>query len=126
MPAQPKGPLIFSVMTMVLGFGWLLMTLNVLPGMNWVWTLELATVGVLAFVVAGGVDKFSIIVGPFFIVCSALSFLRQTGGLQEELELPFLVMLIGGLTFVAQLRRVPVPKWFFATHSQQSTGTDKR
>ena len=125
MQAQPKGPLVFSIVTMVLGFGWLLMALEIAPGINWVWTLELATVGILAFVLAGGVDKFSIVVGPFFVVCSVLSLLRQAGSLKEELELPFLVMLIGVLTLVAQSRRIPVPRWFFEPRADHPRHSDK-
>jgi hypothetical protein len=69
-------------------------------------------VGILTFVISGGLDKLSIVVGPFFLVSSVLSILRQTGRLQPEVEVPTLVILIGVLLTIAQSRLVSVPKWF--------------
>ncbi len=51
-------------------------------------------------------------IGPFFLVGSLLSVLRQTEQLSIDIELPILVILIGVLIIIAQLRVVPLPKWF--------------
>jgi hypothetical protein len=63
-----KGLVVLSLLIITLGVGWLLTTLAVAPGINWVLTLSLAMIGLLAFVVSGGIDKVSIIIGPVFLM----------------------------------------------------------
>ena len=112
MQRQPHGPLVLSILIITVGVGWLLTALGLGPGINWVWTLGLGVVGILTFVVSGGLDKASIVIGPFFLVSSLLSILRQTGHLHTDVEVPVLVILIGVLLAAAQTRFVPMPKWF--------------
>ena len=102
--------LIVPILLITLGAGWLLTTLGVVPDVNWIWTLGLALVGVLCFAV-GGFDKVSVAVGPFFILASCLSLLRQTGRLDPDTELPNLVMAAGVLLLVARIKSIPAPKW---------------
>jgi hypothetical protein len=92
------------------------------PGINWIWTLGLGVVGVFTFVLSGGVDKLSIVFGPFFLVGSLLSILRQTGRLNLDVEVPILVILVGVLLLLAQMPFVPLPKWFVPS----SAGETKR
>lgn len=120
MKPQPKGPLVLSILIIIIGVGWLLSALEVGPGIFWIWTLGLGAAGILTFIVSGMVDKFSIVVGPFFLVCSILSILRQTGRLKIDIEIPSLVILIGVLMLVAQSRFVPVPKWISEATSHPS------
>ena len=95
-----KKTLIVPVLLITVGAGWLLTTLRVMPNIDWVWTLALAMVGVLSFAI-GGLDKLSIVLGPFFLVASGLSVLRQTGRLRLNVEVPCLVMLAGILLLVS-------------------------
>ena len=110
-PGQPKGMLALSVVIMTVGVGWLLTAQGFGPGINWVWTLGLGTIGVLTFVVTGGLDKVSVIIGPFFLIGSLLSILRQTGNLKIDTEVPILVIVIGALLLIAQMPVIPVPSW---------------
>lgn len=111
--SQPsKGPLVLAVLIITVGVGWLLTAQGFGPDINWVWTLGLGVVGVLTFVVSGGLDKVSVIAGPFFLVGSLLSVLRQTGRMSVDVEVPVLVILIGLLLLVAQCHCVPAPRWF--------------
>lgn len=110
--SRSKGPLVLSILIITLGVGWLLHVKGIHSDINWVWTLGLGVVGLLTFVLSGGVDKLSIVVGPLLIVGSILSVLRQTGQLDENLEVPIMVILIGVLLFLAQLSIVPPPRWF--------------
>ncbi|MGC3967356.1 MAG: hypothetical protein QM775_08300 [Pirellulales bacterium] len=110
--AQSKGPFVLSILIIILGVGWLLSARGVGLGVNWIWTLGLGAVGILTFVLSGGFDKFSIVIGPFFLACSLLSILRQSGRLSFDTELPTLVILIGVLLLIAQMRFVPPPRWF--------------
>jgi hypothetical protein len=105
-----KKSLIVPILLITIGAGWLLTTLGIAPGIDWVWTLGLAVVGILAFVV-GGFDKVSVVVGPFFIITSCLSVLRQTGRLKLDVEVPILVITGGVLLLIARHPAIPIPKW---------------
>ena len=102
--------LLLPMLLIVVGAGWLLTTLDVVPGIDWVWTLGLAAVGLLTFAV-GGFDKVTVVIGPFFILASGLSVLRQTDRLQLDVEAPILVIISGILLLVARTPVIPVPKW---------------
>jgi hypothetical protein len=117
MQAQSRGPLILAILIITIGIGWLLTAQGFAPGITWVWTLGLGVVGVLAFVLSGGLDKVSVVIGPFFIVGSVLSILRQREVLRTDIEVPVLVIVIGVLLLVAQSSAVPVPRW--VAHSTQ-------
>ena len=112
MQSGSKGTVVLALLIISVGVGWLLTTLAVAPGINWVLTLSLGMIGVLAFVVSGGIDKVSVIVGPFFLLGSVLSILRQSGVLTIDVEVPICVIMIGVLMLVAQLKAIPLPKWF--------------
>ena len=113
MNAQPKGPICVAILIIAVGVGWLLTAQGIGDGINWVWTLGLGVSGVLIFVVSGGVNKSSIVSGPFLIIGSVLSILRQSGRLSINLEVPILVITIGVLFLIAQLPLVPPPRWYF-------------
>jgi len=112
MSASRKGPLAIAWLMMGIGLGWLLTELQFGPGVNWAWTLGLEVAGVLVFVLGGGVDKVSIVLGPLLIVSGLLSILRQSGVLPVNLEMPCLVLLSGLLFLIAQHPRVPAPTWY--------------
>ena len=116
-----KGPVVLALLIITVGVGWLLTTLAVAPGINWVLTLSLGMIGVLSFVVSGGIDKVSVIVGPFFLVGSVLSILRQAKMLTIDVEVPICVILIGILMLVAQLQMIPLPKWFIPLKETDET-----
>jgi hypothetical protein len=110
-PMNPnRKTLALPLLLIAVGTGWLLTTLGVAPGIDWVWTLALAVVGLLAFVI-GGFDKVTVVLGPFFIVASCLSVLRQTGRIAIDVEVPILVIIAGVLLLIARHPAVPIPKW---------------
>ena len=104
--------LVLPILLIIIGLGWLLSTLGFAPGIDWVWTLCLAAVGLLTFIV-GGLDKITVVVGTFFVVTSCLSVLRQTGRINFDVEIPILIILAGVLLLVARSPIVPAPKWFY-------------
>lgn len=104
-----RNTLIVPILLIGVGVGWLLTTLNITPGINWVWTLSLAVVGVVAFVV--GFDKLTFVAGSFFIAASCLSLLRQTDRLNPDVEVPILVIVGGVLLLIARHPVIPIPKW---------------
>jgi hypothetical protein len=109
--AMPKGPIALAVVIITVGVGWLLSVQGIGQGIDWIWTLGLAVVGIGAFVASGGVDKTSVVLGPFFLAASILSVLRQTGKLSLNTELPIIVILLGLLLLLAQMPFIPPPKW---------------
>ena len=111
--------LAIPVLLVAIGVGWLLTTLGIVPDIDWVWTLCLAIVGVLAFVICG-FEKVSVVVGGFFIITSCLSVLRQTGRISLNVEIPILVIVAGILLLVARHPSIPLPKWI--TESSDKPG----
>jgi hypothetical protein len=110
MATDNRAGLAVPVLIIAVGVGWLLTAVGYGPGINWVWTLGLGTVGVLTFVLSG-FDKVSVVVGPFFLAASLLSVLRQTEVLSVNVEVPLLVICVGVLLLVARLPAVPAPGW---------------
>ena len=111
MSSQAKARFIIPILIIIVGMGWLLTARGYGPGINWIWALGLGVIGILTFVLASGIDKVSVVVGPFFLFASILSILRQTGYLALEMEVPILVISIGILMLVAQFPGIPKPKW---------------
>jgi len=114
MSSNSRASLVIPILIIVVGVGWLLTAKGVSPGVNWIWTLGLGVIGILTFVVSKGFDKVSVVIGPFFLLASLLSVLRQTGQLSVEIEVPLLVISVGALLLAAQLPAVPKPSWFVA------------
>lgn len=111
--------IIIPVLLITIGTGWLLSTLGIVPGINWIWTLGLAMVGVLTLAI-GGLDKVTVVVAPFFIVSSCISVLRQTGRLHLDVEVPILVILLGVLLWIARMPTIPLPAWVIQEPPAQS------
>jgi len=111
--------LVVSLLMITVGVGWLLMARGVAPQVNWVWTLGLAVCGVLVFA-TNGFDKFSLVVGMFFLVGSLISLLRQQSLLLVQAEAPILVIVAGTLLLLARSKRVPMPEWFVSVPADES------
>src|SRR5262245_57110836 len=118
-----KKTLLIPILLITLGAGWLLTTMGVAPGIDWAWTLGLAVAGLLTMVV-GGCDKVTVVIGPFFIVASCLSILRQTGRMELDVEVPILVILMGILLLVARLPAIPAPQWMNQEPKGRQSGGD--
>jgi len=106
-----KMSVIIPILMITVGIGWLLTVHQVMPGVDWVWILGLAVVGILAMVV-GGINKVTLVVGPFLLICTVTSLLRQTGRLPVDTEVPSLVILAGLLGLAVRFLPVPPPDWF--------------
>src|SRR5438094_7949418 len=76
---ESKSMVAIAVLVIALGVAWLLNTLNVIPSIDWIWTSGLGIAGILVLMMSG-IDRVSVVVGPFLLVTSVLSVLRQTGG----------------------------------------------
>ena len=107
---KSKAGLIVPLLVIGLGVAWLLTNLKILPGVDWVWTGGLGLCGILALAL-GGLNKFSVVVGPFLLIGSIFSILRQTGRLAADLELPILFIIFGVLLLLAYLLPLPLPEF---------------
>jgi hypothetical protein len=108
MTASPKR-FVVPLLVIVLGVTWLLNVLKILPGVDWIWTVGLAAVGILMLAV-GGINKLTVVVGPFFMAASVCSILRQTGRLELDKEIPILTIIVGCLLLFVQLLDLPLPE----------------
>jgi len=106
---QTLGAFVVPVLIITVGVGWLLTARGIGPGINWIWTLGLAAVGILSLL--GGLDKVSVVIGPLLFLASVFSVLRQTEQLSVETEVPLLVIGVGVLLLVARHPAIPIPAW---------------
>ena len=109
-----KRTLLLPILLITVGIGWLLTTLGIAPGIDWIWTLGLAVVGFLTFALSG-LDKLTVVIGPLFIIAACLSVLRQTDRLSLDVEIPILVIMAGVLMLIARLPKIPAPRWLLET-----------
>ena len=107
---RDKISIILPILIITLGVGWLLTTRGIIPEVNWIWTLGLAVMGLLVFAMSG-IDKFSIVLGPLLLLASVFSVLRQTERMSIDLEVPILVIVLGGLMLAARFAPLPLPRW---------------
>ncbi len=99
---------IVPILIIVIGIGWLLNVQGIIPKVDWIWTCALAAAGIMT-IVGGGLDKLTAVIGPFLIVASMCSVLRQTGGMSIEQEVPILTIILGVLLLVVHVLKLPTP-----------------
>ena len=94
-----------------IGVGWLATELEIVPGVNWAWIAGLGVLGILLPVVAG-LDKTTVVAGPFLIICSLFSLLRQLDWIAQAVEVPALVTAFGLCMLLPFVLKVPRPHWY--------------
>jgi hypothetical protein len=112
MSSNGRAQVVIPVLIIAVGVGWLLTAQGFAPGVNWIWILGLGVIGIMTFVLSKGFDKVSVVLGPFFLLASLLSVLRQTERLSLDIEMPVLVISVGVLLLVAQWSAIPEPRWY--------------
>jgi len=115
-----KNGIVVPVLIIGLGAAWLLNVLHFVPGVDWLWTGGLGVCGILV-VAIGGVNKLSVVLGPFLLVGSVLSVLRQTGRLSGAIEVPVLFIVFGALLLLAHLLPLRLPEFL-----QQDDSAEKK
>lgn len=103
--------IITAIVVILAGTGWLLNTLGYMPrNVDWIWVGLLGMAGALSLV--RGLDRVSVITGPFLLLSCGLSILRQTGNLKLDVELPILVIAGGVLLLLACALPLKSPSWW--------------
>ncbi len=101
---------VFPVLLITLGVGWLLTALNADPRIYWVPVLGMPVLGLLLLIFQG-FDKVTVVIAPFFFACTGFAFARQTGHISVETMLPCLLISLGSLMLAAHWFPVPYPAW---------------
>ena len=81
-------------------------------------------VGICTFPLAG-YNNFSVVTGPFFMLASILSVMRQTGRLRLEYEVPICVVALGALMLIARSPAIPIPDWIEKSDKDEPTASDR-
>lgn len=90
----------FPITIILLGLGWLLDSLALIPDVSLVWVFGLGATGFLILAVQG-LTRESVVFGPFLMAAAISSALRQVGFITFELELPLLVIVFGLLLAIS-------------------------
>ncbi len=106
-----------------LGVTWLLNVLKIIPGVDWIWTSALAITGIMVLVF-GGLNKLTVVIGPWLLAASVCSLLRETGRLEVNREVPILTILLGLLMLIAELMKLPMPRCMAKTIDQDDTNNE--
>lgn len=101
--------ILVPILVIIAGGAWLLNELGIMPGVDWLWSIGLATAGILT-IILGKTNKTTIVTGPFLLVAALSSILRQTDRLTLNREIPILIIVLGILMLVAQFIKQPAPK----------------
>jgi hypothetical protein len=101
---------IISLLTIGLGIGWLMNMFPSVPNAHWVWTLGMGLAGLLVIALCG-VNKLTVVTGPFLIAASVFTILRRSGTFDLHHEMPALVIALGALMLLSVLAPVPAPGW---------------
>lgn len=100
---------IVPTIIVILGVGKLLNSFNIVPGVNWLFTLGLACAGVLTLIM-GGIDKLTVVVGSLLMVTSVCTFLKQSGTIESSRQVPILIIALGFLLLLVHVLKLPPPR----------------
>jgi len=98
------------ILIIAVGVTWLLNLLEILPGVDWIWIGGLALAGILTLAV-GGINKLTVVIGPFLLFACFCSLLRQQGKMPLDWEVPILTIVLGVLMFLVQLFKLDTPEF---------------
>lgn len=101
---------VFGIATIAIGVAWLLNSMQLLPGVEWIWTIGLAVTGFLVVAVMG-LDKVTAVAGPFLVIGAFFSLLRQMDMISVKYEAPALFIIFGALVLASALSRLKPPGW---------------
>ena len=94
------------VTLIAVGLGWLLWEFRLFPDVGWIISLGFIAAGV-AVLAIDGINKNSIVVGPFLIAIGVAWLAHDRYGTHWRLIVPVMLVLLGGLMLIARSPRVP-------------------
>ena len=106
--ASPIKSAFVPILLVLIGVLTLLEQYGVVPSFNQLWTIGLAAVGVLTFLL-NGYNKSSFVIGSFLILSSGLSILRTQEILDVAKEIPIIFIALGTLMLISRSGAIPDP-----------------
>ncbi|HMA32567.1 MAG TPA: hypothetical protein VKT00_12200 [Casimicrobiaceae bacterium] len=94
------------VTLIVVGAGWLLWEYRLFPDVDWIIALCFVAGGV-AVIVIDGINKNSVVVGPFLIAVGVAWLLHDQYWVRWRIIVPAMLVLLGALMLVARSPRIP-------------------
>ena len=94
------------VTLIAVGVGWLLWEFRLFPDVDWIISLGFIAAGV-AVMAIDGVNKNSVVIGPFLIAIGAAWLLHDRYGTQWRYLIPVMLVVLGALMLIARSPRVP-------------------
>ncbi|MFB3788817.1 MAG: hypothetical protein ACE15F_20855 [bacterium] len=111
---------VISLLIITFGVGLYLNNHHVIPGVDWFWVLGLTVAGLLILML-GGVDKFSVVAGPYLLCLAAFIFLYQTNRISLDTLIPALIILFGILILLSYFLPVRVPSWLIEDEDEEDS-----
>ena len=99
---------VLPILLVLVGGITLLSQYRIMPSFNQTWTIGLAAVGVLTFLI-NGYNKTTFVFGSFLILSSGMSILRTQEMLDIDKEIPMLFIALGTLMLIARSKAIPDP-----------------
>jgi hypothetical protein len=94
------------VTLIVVGLGWLLWEYRLFPDVDWIIGAGFIVAGV-AVLALDGINKNTIVVGPFLVAIGLAWLAHDRLGFGWRLIVPVMLVLLGALMLVARSGRVP-------------------
>ena len=109
LPSKKSGTsAVLPILLVVVGVVTLLGQFGIMSSFNQIWTIGLAAVGVLTFLI-NGYNKSTFVFGSFLILSSGMSILRTQEILDVGKEIPILFIALGSLMLIARSKAIPDP-----------------
>jgi hypothetical protein len=93
------------VTLIIVGLGWLLWEFRLFPDVDWIISLGFV-VGGVAVLAIDGVNRNSVVIGPFLVALGVAWFLHDRYGMIWRLIIPALLVVLGLLMLIARSVRV--------------------
>jgi hypothetical protein len=94
------------VTLIVVGLGWLLWEFRLFPDVDWIIGLGFIAGGI-AVMAIDGINKSSVVIGPFLIAIGIAWLLHDRYGTNWRYIVPVMLVLLGALMLVARSPKVP-------------------
>jgi hypothetical protein len=93
------------VTLIIVGLGWLLWEFRLFPDVDWIISLGFV-VGGIAVLAIDGINRNSVVIGPFLVALGVAWFLHDRYGMIWRLIIPALLVVLGLLMLIARSVRV--------------------
>jgi hypothetical protein len=105
-----RNALVVAILLITLGTAWLLEIHHIGAPVSWPWPMLLTVIGAL-FLLVYGLNKITVVLGPFLIIGAVTNVLCQVNWMSVRSVIPSLVVAAGVLILLAYLLPLPLPEF---------------